>query len=161
MFHSISWQSYWLTLALLTAGYYGVLYLLYFRSDFRIWFHRRSAEDRSPFTDSGSLPVQRSGSLHQPSLFEEDSALERVPPGTANPERIVYSCLDELTAFFVEAKRRKWAKEELVQALRGILQKYPTLKASEYKESLTSVVVTQSELHCSIHLNREDTVRVW
>lgn len=161
MFNAISWQSYWLTLALLSAGYYGVIYLLYYRSDFKIWVHRRSSLDGAPFPGVATTQEGQPGSGNQPSLFEEDGSSDFQFPEGGSAEAVVYNCMDELTAFFVQAKRKKWAKAELVQALRGILLKYPSLKNSSYRESLSNVIVTQCEHHCSIHLSAEDKVRVW
>ena len=161
MFNAISWQSYWLTLALLSAGYYLAVYLLYYRSDFKIWMHRRYSPDGAPFTESVTTGERLGDNPAQPSLFEEGGSSDFQLPEGGSAEAVVYNCMDELTAFFVEAKRRKWAKEELVQALRGILLKYPSLKNSSYRESLSNVMVTQCEHHCSIHLSAEDKVRVW
>lgn len=161
MFQSISWQSYWITLALLSAGYYGVIYLLYYRSDFKIWVHRRSSLNTAPFPEPGTIQGEQPHSTAQPSLFDDEDSLDFQSPQAGTAEGVVYSCLDELTAFFVAAKSRKWAKEELVQALQGILLKYPSLKDSSYKESLSNVIATQCEQYCSIHLRVEDTRRVW
>lgn len=161
MFNSISWQSYWLTLALLLAGYYLTIILLYYRSDFSVLLHRKSdtrtPTDLTPFPTESGVPTLES----QPSLFENDAPAEFERPQAGTEEHVVYSCMDELTAFFGAAKRRKWVKEELMQALQGILRKYPALKTSSYKASLSNVIITECEHNCSLHLSVEDVDHVW
>jgi hypothetical protein len=161
MLNNISWQSYWTTLALLLAGYYLIIYLLYYRSDFSVRFRRKTFGGH----DFSSVPLflreRQPSDKVQSSLFDVDSSPEFQRPEVGTEEYVLYSCMDELTAFFEEAGRRKWVKEELMQVLQNILHKYRSLKASSYKESLSNVVVAQCEQNCSIHLNAEDLVRVW
>ncbi|HWJ29135.1 MAG TPA: hypothetical protein VNS32_21515, partial [Flavisolibacter sp.] len=54
MLHTISWQGYWTTLALITVGYYLAIYLLYFRKDFGIISYRKliKAEEDTPLPSS-------------------------------------------------------------------------------------------------------------
>jgi hypothetical protein len=37
MINNISWQGYWMSIALLTGSYYLVILLLYYRNDFKYW----------------------------------------------------------------------------------------------------------------------------
>jgi len=161
MFNNISWQGYWITIALLSAGYYLIVYLLYFRKDFSIeWSKRSKSNDESPFLpttpNSGISP---SDAVLQPSLFDNSEEFQRPEPGTV--EHAVYACMDEINAYLEEAKRSKCVKEEMQYALHSILRKYPAIAASEYKESVTNVIMNQCEFVCSVHLSADDVVRVW
>lgn len=158
MFNGISWYSYWVTIALLSAGYYLTIYLLYFRSDF-VFGHRRK-EDVGISASSELLQKEEPASVTQPSLFD-DLAPEFQRPPTDSEEEIVYACMDELTAFFEAVKRTQWHKDALHFTLRKILNKYPSLERSSYKESFQKVLTTQCAHHCSIHLDKEDLVRLW
>lgn len=161
MFNNISWQGYWITIALLSAGYYLVVYLLYFRKDFLIeWGKTSKSNGKSPLPpithDMEPFPTD---AVQQPSLFDNAEEFLRPEPGTI--EHTVYACMDEINAYLEEAKRSKCVKEAMLYALRSILQKYPAIAASEYKESVTSVIINQCEFVCAVHLSAEDVVRVW
>ena len=160
MFHTISWQTYWQTLVLLLAGYYLAVYLLYYRSDFKIRVHRTSPGSSGPSSLPAFYLEKQPHSRTQSSLFEEDAPSTQ-DPGRDREEQIVYSCMDELMAFFEQAGRSKWAKEELIQALHRILRKYPALTTSSYKESLSKALASGCAHHCSVHLDAEDVARVW
>jgi len=155
MFNNISWQGYWISLVLISTGYYLIIYLLYYRSDFKIIIPRKlgshSGNTSTPFSS-----VEKP--LGQPSLFEENIS---VLHSTDAEDRQVSSLMDELTAYFEEAKKSKSVKEEIIYALQRILSKFSTVKSSVYKESLTNVIVSEAELHCSIHLSADDMVKVW
>jgi hypothetical protein len=156
MFNNISWQGYWITLALISAGYYLAIYLLYYRNDFKIILPKSKPQDHSG-NSSLSFPSMEKPTL-QPTLFEEN---EHVSHPADNEDHLVSSLMDELTAYFKEAKKVKCIKEEAIYALQRILSKFPAVKNSIYKESLTNVIVTDAELHCSIHLSADDMVKVW
>lgn len=165
MFNSISWQGYWIAIALLTVLYYLIICLLYYRSHLCAWIQHLQGR-RPKITPSTSVPFlhsqpNESSGKRQPSLFEAETAIEFSLPPKDSEEHIVYSYMDELNAFFEQAKRTKWMKEELIGALKRLLLKYPSLKVSEYKESISNVLITECEHHCSIHLSAEDIVIVW
>jgi hypothetical protein len=69
--------------------------------------------------------------------------------------------MDELNAFFENQKSSKAVKSEVMYALYGILQKYPSLRNCDYKESITNVIALQCENICSIHLSAEELKGVW
>jgi hypothetical protein len=146
MFNSISWQGYWIFLAILLAGYYLVIYLLYFRSDFSI----KPAGNRRLWT-----PVEQGGA-GQSSLFPSAAAA-----GTPEVDLLASACVDELGAYFREASRSKTTKEELLFALTQLLSKYPSLPLSEYIVSINNLIRSEAEHHCSIHISSEEVVSVW
>ena len=137
---NISWQGYWIWLAVISAGYYLVIYLLYYRHDHKVWIHPK------PYNSDGIVPA--SESIIQPHV-EKDA------------ERLIDSCMDELNAFFEESRRKKVMKEELIYSLQLLLKKYPSLKDSEYKESLTNLIATQCEDTCLVRLNADEVYHVW
>jgi hypothetical protein len=69
--------------------------------------------------------------------------------------------MDELNAFFEESRRKKVMKEELIYSLQLLLKKYPSLKDSEYKESLSNLIATQCEDTCLVRLNADEVYHVW
>lgn len=161
MFNNISWQGYWITIALLSAGYYLVVYLLYFRKDFSIeWSNTSKSNGKSSFPPTtADSAISRSDAVLQPSLFDNSEEFQRPESGTT--EHAVYACMDEVNAYLEAAKRSKCVKKEMLYGLHSILKKYPSIAASEYKESVTNVIMNQCEFVCSVHLSADDVVRVW
>lgn len=146
MFYSISWQAYWTTLSLCIAGYYLIVYLVYFRKDFSTIFIKTESVRAKLHPHVRSSPEDQ---LPGSSLQNNEQ------------ETIVHSCIDEVNAYFEEARKSKCLKEEIAYALKGILKKYPTLKHSGFRASLSSLIITQCEHICSIQLKSEDMARVW
>ena len=160
MLNNITWQGYWATLALLSAGYYLVIYLLYYRNDFTVPFKGHKDLVKSP-TASHAINTFLKEQV-QPTLFDDDEGEDDfATPSPGSEEGMVYACMDELSAYFESSKRSKIVKQELLYGLEKILSKHPTLKSSEFKESLSKVIVSEAEHTCSIRLNEEDVDRVW
>jgi hypothetical protein len=161
MVNNISWQGYWISIALLTAGYYLVIYLLYFRKDFSIEWNKNPKSGKkcplSSLAPDNAAPY--TVTPEQSALFNNPVELQEL---ARNPiESAVYACMDEVAAYLEEVKGSKCVKEELVYGLHSILRKYHAIAGSEYKESVTNVLVTQCEYHCSVHLSADDVVHVW
>jgi hypothetical protein len=146
MFNTISWQSYWTAIAIATSGYYLFVYLVYFKRNVGMIIQNENQTTK---------PLLHPKEDHQPSLFEHLSNVED------NLEITVYPCMDELNAFFENCHKSKAAKSEVVFALHNILQKYPSVRTSDYRESISNVIVVQCENICSIHLSAEELNGVW
>ena len=153
MFNNISWQSYWTAIAITTTGYYLFIYLIYFRSSVGIIIQKKGKED----LDRLSFIKKEN---QQPSLLDHEES--DYPSFTEDePEHVLYACMDELNALLDNQKKSKAVKGELMFALRTILEKYPTLRNSDYKTSITNVIATQCESICSIHLSADELNSVW
>lgn len=147
MINNISWQGYWLSLALLTACYYLIIYFLYYRGDLSQWF-------------AGYNPNNRKGGINA-NLEVEDDTPPWSTPEESRDVRLFHAALGELDAFFNEAKSRKWTKEELLFALQQILKKYNSLQASEFQDAISKLIISQAENKCSVHLDVEGIGYVW
>ena len=158
MLNNISWQGYWTTLALLTVAYYFFLYLRYFRSDVKAYLQRQKPATATP-TAMPSVATFLKEQV-QPSLFPYEEDDEFATPADTTVQA-VYACMDELTAYFESAKKAKVMKAEVTYALQRILQKYPALQTSDYKESILKIIQTEAKHHCSIHLSDEEISKVW
>jgi len=145
MLNGISWHDYITFLAASTVLYYLVVYFLYFRNSIEASFVRRGKSFKS------ELSVKE----QPPTLFDQNAHEEH------NLQNVVYGCMDELNAYFENQKISKTIKSELMYGLYRILQKYPSLRNSDYKESISNIIATQSENICSIHLSAEELKGVW
>lgn len=133
MLNNISWQSYWTTIVLLSALYYISVYLLYFRKDLVL---------------SRSKP-------------KEGIASGAMPSSPPREEELYDHALDELAAFFEEAKKRRWEKSELLYSIQRFLKKYYALKNTFQAEALIKTIRLQAEEICPVHFSDEEIVHVW
>lgn len=154
MLNNITWQGYWVTLALLSAGYYLAIYVLYFRNDFKIAFPKRNTLQKySAASPAVAAVIEQQ--VQTPADQKEEGSVMDINEG------LVGACLDELNAYFDEAKRARLLKEEVLYALQTILRKYPSLTKSDYKEAVTNVIVSEAAHHCALHFSSEEMVQVW
>lgn len=161
MFSNISWIQFWSTVLLVSTGYYLVICRYCFKEKQKVsnllskdqW--SRGENPLAPFS------VQPNPSLNQPVTLpsEREDDFDLTPPNS--DEYPFYACLDEITAFLEEAKKRKGNKGEVIASIRQIVTKYPSIKDSEYKESLSNVIVSQCDHLCFIRLSAEDMDHVW
>lgn len=161
MINNISWQGYWIFLAITIAIYYLLIYLLYYRNGLKISWHIK-LHDNNPIVDKFYSATQKktgASELQETSFVEDANDFQR--PSIESDEYVVYACMDELTAFYEEAKRSKWEREDLIRSLQMILTKYPAIKKSPFKDSVTNVLVAQCEHIFSIRLSAADLVGVW
>jgi hypothetical protein len=150
MINKISWQGYWTCIALLLGGYYLAVILLYYRNEVKVLFRSKSL---NPYP----APVPKI--THS---FKDAGTAPEFPAPLENSDEFIFNtCMDELNAFFEEAKKSKTIKEELLYALQRILQKYPSIKSSQYKESFEKIIVSQCKHICSVHLNERDVACIW
>ncbi|RYZ18945.1 MAG: hypothetical protein EOO10_25050 [Chitinophagaceae bacterium] len=152
MFNTVTWQGYWIAIALLSAGYYIVIYLLYFRHDFKVSLRKGENRKWALSEEKGSL---------QPTLFESNTPTDFDNKTATEVDQLVNACTDELSAYFGEAGRSKGAKEEMLFALSKLLSKYPALRFSEYQALLNNIIQSEAQHHCGIHLSREDISKAW
>jgi hypothetical protein len=140
MLHQISWPLWWAAMFILTGGYYLAIYFfLVGKKGFPRF--KKAAVLNSPASSSPSSPE-----------FEE--------PEQDSEEQMVYRCVDELTAFYAEAKAQMWGKAELLTSLGRLLSHYPGLTTSTYKDSLLHVIVTEAQNVCSLPLTKEEVEQV-
>jgi len=141
MLQGISWGGYWTFVLLITAGYYLVVYLFYFRAE---GFLKKlnplniSSKERYRITEDEGLQNKEAA---EDSLFN--------------------ACLDELNAFFDNQKKSRAIKREVINSLRMVLQKYPSIEISGYKDCLSNLIATQCQSICSIHLSSDELRDLW
>jgi len=152
MLHSISWQEYWITVAIISIFYYLVVYLTCFRGILK----SNSGVQKAKFSFANTeLKVEQSVSTMSSNEMQQSSKIDK------SDELAAEACLDEINAFFENKKGSRPVKTEMVFSLYTLLQKYPSLRNSDYTETLNRVITTQAEAICSIHLSAEELKGVW
>lgn len=166
MINNISWGSYGIAVALISLGYYLVIYLLYFKSIFKLSVclnqYERSQANIFPTPPSvqGEGKVAESMNEKTPLLEQQSGAIWQAPLQESK-EYTVRALIDELQAFFAQSGKTKAVKQEMIYSLQRLLRKYPSIRASEYEDSVNNLIIAQLEDLCSIHLDEEDVIRVW
>lgn len=142
MCSSISWEQFILTIVVIVGLYYGYVGVTYYRKD---WLYRLTGK-KSP----GS-------SLHPVVPYPA------VPngPAAANPLLpLVHDVVDEIRAL-LQAEGSATNKDNLLDKLRRLLQKYPTLKNTAFQSSINQLLVTDCKNHCSMDLDENEIRALW
>jgi hypothetical protein len=153
MLSSISWQEYWITVVISCISYYVVVYLTCFRGNWKLNSSFQKGK-KIGFVNSETKADQALSTMANNEM-DQSSKINNTEDLAAG------ACLDEINAFFENQKGSKTVKREMMFSLYTLLQKYPSLRNSEYKEALNRVIATQSEVICSIHLSAEELKGVW
>jgi hypothetical protein len=149
MVNNISWASYWYALAIIGVIYYISVALLYYKEELLQVFKTNKNRSSSKIIWTPQ-PAAVTGSYQESTI-----------PGPDETERIVQSLIDELNAFFDEAKKSKWVKEELLYAVKKLVTKYSSVRNSVYRESVNNLIAVQCDHICSVRLNAEEVDHVW
>ena len=142
MCSSISWEQFILTIIVIVGLYYGYVGVSYYRKD---WLYRLTGK-KSP--GSSLQPVV--SSLAMPS-----------GAATANPLLpLVHDVVDEIRAL-LQAEGSAANKNNLLDKLRRLLQKYPTLKNTAFQPSINQLISVDTKSKCSIELWQDEIGGLW
>ncbi|MEI6949637.1 hypothetical protein V9K67_20790 [Paraflavisolibacter sp. H34] len=158
MFTNISWQAYWITIALALTAYYAVVLVIFYSGSIRVVLQQRW----TPFLPRPGGTNPKKASSFQPELFERETDFipENVPSGSDVSDSI-QPLLDELRAFFQQAGSSRMVKGEILFSLSRLLRKYPSVSGTPSQFSLDLVICQDCQKYCSIHLEAEEVTALW
>jgi hypothetical protein len=158
MFSNISWQAYWIAIAIALTAYYAIVLVIYYSGVIKVVLQQRwMPYYPRPAGKRTKRPFPFQGELFEP---ETAHSSQDVPLGNDVSESI-QPLLDELQAFFEQAASSRMVKEELLFSLGRLLRKYPFVKGTPAQFSLGHLIVQDCEKHCSIHLEEEEVNALW
>jgi hypothetical protein len=157
MLNHISWQAYWTCIAILVSLYYFFVIVKYWYQDMVKLVNRGFVFGRATPGNAVRPQISKDDSDTAPWEIEQD--FQRPPESTLEHE--VYVCMDEVNALLQEMKKQKCVKEELLFKLFEILRKYPLLRQSEFKESMSNVIMAECYSVCSVQVSPEEVGRLW
>lgn len=73
---------------------------------------------------------------------------------------LVHDLVDEIQAFF-QASGGSLEKQEILQSLQRLIQKYAVLKGTSFKEAINNLIISACENNCSIHLSENEVSELW
>lgn len=154
MFTNISWQDFSIGVAITLIIYYVVVGLKYYPSELKElltgrWFYKF----KSP--SAGSVP--------------DEEALELIPthhgdhPFHPQDEEFVQveSFISDLKETIARASAKGWIIQELKQALRRTMEKYPAVQSSPYRSSINELISSECEKSGYGDLTEEAVDRLW
>lgn len=153
MFTEISWNSYITIVIVLLAGYYLFIGFRYYRTDILHLLSGRkfTQTDSVSFTSTQQIkPDQSSHPANMQEGFEKQNLFQ-----------LAQSFSDEIQAYLNEAGRNTLNKKEVMQSLKSLLAKYPSIKNSSFQEFIQNLIKTECETSCSIHLSEEELSALW
>ena len=137
MIKQVSWAEYCSVLAVLTAAYYFLIILIYYRND--AWQllsgQRKLLPATTGYTDSTTPP-----------LTDEQRQYE-----------VVNELVNELKPLF----EKSYIKEEMVMALQIKLMEYPQLKGTAFQVAVNNYIQMESENKCSVYLSEDELKGLW
>jgi deoxyribodipyrimidine photolyase len=142
MCSSISWQQFILTIIVITLLYYGYVGVSYYRKDW--WYRLRSAKSTN----------------ERPQTVEAPVAAANVS-STPNPLLpVVHDLVDEIRAL-LQAQGNTADKEEVLDKLQRLVQKYPTLKDTPFQPSISQFIHIESKNQCALDLDEDEVAGLW
>lgn len=139
MFINISWSSYFDFVAFILVAYYLFIIFRFYRSDIGHFLTPRSSEE-----------TERTFSSHKEKLQEAFEAQDHF--------QYASSLSDEIRAFL---RAGTCDKDIILQSLKVLLVKYPSIKDSSFKEMIQNLILTECETNSSIHLSEEELRELW
>ncbi|HTF29299.1 MAG TPA: hypothetical protein VK625_10665 [Flavitalea sp.] len=145
MLQIISWQQYVSYLGLTLLIYYAIFLVLFGRNYLRTINVAGSFETTDPnFKKSKKLFAGNLGAKENRDLLYS----------------VVHDAVNEIQAFLQNLKM-PITNEEIIISLNAIVQKYPSLKKGNFRQSINDLIVITCENSCSIKLSADDLREVW
>ena len=145
MLQIISWQQY--------LSYTGLVLLIYY-TIYIIFLRKRSLR-----TDINSMDIAK-----QNVKTGNDNKLLAGNLGIKENRDLLYSvvhdAVNEIQAF-LQGLDKFTEREQILHALHIIVQKYPSLKKGNFRQSINDLIVITCENSCSIKLSADDLREVW
>lgn len=157
---SLTWANYALIVSVCLAIYYLVVLLLYRKSvapvpAIKISDISNALSDLSP----QEMKITTHGNLD---LFGEEMRVEELQSldddQDFTPDAQAFA--DEIQAY-TSSCGGEVSKEDLMQNLRTIIQKYPSVISGDAHYELSQLIAVSSENNCSIHLSADELSELW
>ncbi len=148
----IGWALYWKTIGLALLCYFLFIAVKYYRQDIS-WrmplLHQRQNNghaEEPPFEPDG------------PMVNDMDDA-----PAAGEQFPAAYALAGEIKAVIADASHKKMIRQELLQAIRGVLLKpeYFVLQQTSFKPAINNLIYHETAERCSMELDDRDIAMLW
>jgi hypothetical protein len=157
MFSAISWSDY-LTILLVSAiFYYAFVLYFFYRNDLLQFFKKKqvATNDMAGF-DVGNHDTELANMV-------KESYPTLIPTTQSHPgySPIVQSLIDEVQAFVEEVGKNKFSKEQILSSVTYLINKYPSVKLSPFKKSISDLIIEECKTHCSVTITEDEVNGLW
>lgn len=155
---NISWEGYWIGIALLLALYYSFVLLRYYNAEIRLLFSYPKQSFLKKFWNKTEVKQdEQSNGPQLSALFEPPLAYPTLERQEANDSPALMQALkDELQAYIEGLSGSEVDTEDLLTSIRAILFKYPRIQHQDNRFTLSEFILLLAQDHCSIHLSADD-----
>jgi hypothetical protein len=155
MLQSISWQTYLSTCSSTLVLYYAIIAFIFYRKD---WVLKINPDKQSV------LPIETTefkNAMHTGFSSVINNKVDEFSNyiSTGDTE-IADALVDELQAL-TKAMDVKCIKAELMQAIKNVLRKYPSLNSFFYQEIINRVIAEECETNGLIVLEKQEIAGLW
>ena len=147
MLHAISWETFGLTILLGALLYYGLVILIYFRSELLLLASRIKLKGRSYMSNKRA----------EPCVPDEAASWTETDPLFALTQQLA----DSLRRTIAEAADRQLVPAELLLALKRDMQPYPFLKNTPHQSQITRLIEKETKQQCNIQWDAYDLATLW
>lgn len=137
MFSNISWQNYLIGMAIALAVYYLVVGLKFYRSEIR--------------------NLYKPG----PKTTRELQEIEEDPPQENDELVEIENLISRVKEVFEMAKNQQLTTGEVEEFLSLVFAEYPSVKHSDWRDSVNELVVSESEKVAGILLTTQQVNQLW
>lgn len=154
MLHSITWEQYLLTVALILICYYLFVGFKFYRWELLSLIGVKKVED-------DKIVIPAASNLNNVATLENPEDYLPKPALSFDISPLVQSFTDEVKAYLKEAADDKLQKEALLNSLQFIASKYPALKDADCKHELIEFVLFEANKYYPDLLQHKDTKLLW
>jgi len=146
------WKTYLILLGLVSAVYYTVILLRFYRKELLLTWHRLSGSDRG--LETGKQPVE----IVRPNpLPEVSGTLQNLDVLTGQVERLCTT----LTSSLKEAAQKEYTRQDLLLLLRITLKEYPGFSAQPFRSLVEGLILSECERYGFVPLNVVEREEMW
>ena len=142
MFNSLSWRQYFTVVLIVLCVYYVFVMVMYFRKELTRSF-------RFAFIKQKTGAVE----LAEPSASAVSQANRQLSS--------VHELMEELVRILLDAEQRQYPKEELMMALQLKLRNYPSVKGTQFQNSVSNYINSEGWSRFNIGLEDIEVDQLW
>lgn len=157
MFSQISWETYLTTISIITATYYGIIFLRFYAKDVTTIIKAKSEKSVPDFFNTTALSDTNPQSIDDSHLPNLPIAAQTDQQDTDEFDRIE-ELIKRVKAAITTAAQNPPCQPALGMTIRTILLDYPELKNSEHREAITEHIHSQCEHTGSDTAMREEDI---
>lgn len=158
MFTNISWDNYILVVVLLLVSWYLFVGLRFYFDELKgittgkrkLQFRRLGGPNYGDFQSELNDLDPPQMTFDQSSFGEFDATFQDVD-----------SLVEELKNFITDAKKRKLAKQEVLDYIQLFFKQYPSVKDSAFRLAVNELIVTECETLDAIDITQAEVEELW